>query len=285
MPTTDIPYNLGETVNNRRSSRSYKIEHIKPETLAALSEYAKNIKPPFDCTTEIRFFKAEPTKELYTMIKSPPDNVAFLSETDVVSIAKTGFVGEQLILGAQSLGVSTCWYGHYKLAELERLMPHLQNPNQLKEAPKGFGYSKGVTEGVRTICISPLGYYESSGLRLMDRITKNMYSFNRKEIKDLLQNPDDAVHISEDLSYALDLARKAPSAGNSQMWRFGFDNDYKTVTVAMPKGYKHYKWEHPNVDVGICACHLWLGLEERGIASAVEVHEDSDRAVFSFKLN
>jgi hypothetical protein len=217
-------------------------------------------------------------------MKSPQDNVAFISETDVVSIAKTGFIGELVVLFAQSLGVSTCGYGHYKLAELERLMPHLQNPTQLKEAPNGFGYSKGVTDGVRAICISPLGYYESGGLRLMDRMTKKMYSFNRKETKELLENPEDATNLSEDLSYALDLARKAPSAGNSQMWRFGFNNGYKTITVAMPVGYKHYKWEHPNVDVGICACHLWLGLVERGIKSVVEVFENSNRAVFSFKL-
>ena len=115
VPVTDIPYNLSETVNSRRSARSYKLIPLKPETLATLSEYAKTVTPPFDCTTEIRFFKADPTKELYTMMKSPPDNVAFLSETDVVSIAKTGFMGELLILMAQSLGVSTCWYGHYKL--------------------------------------------------------------------------------------------------------------------------------------------------------------------------
>jgi len=280
-----IPFNLGETVNNRRSTRSYKPEPLKSETLRTLSEYAKNVKPPFNCETEIRFFKADPTKELYKMMKSPPDNVAFLSETDVVSIAKTGFVGELVILLAQSLGVSTCWYGHYKLHELERLMPHLQNPSQLKEAPNGYGYSKDVTKGIRTICISPLGYYESNSFRLMDRITKNMYSFNRKEIKDLLEKPEDATRLPDELSFALDYARKAPSAANSQMWRFNFDNDYGQVTVAMPRGYRHFKWEHPNVDIGICACHLWLGLIEKGFEPVVEVYEDLDRAIFSFKLN
>ncbi len=280
-----IPYNLSQTINSRRSARSYKPDELKPETLAAITEYAKNIKPPFDLNTEIRFFKAKTTKALYKMMQSPPDNVAFLSETDVVSIAKTGFVGELVILMAQSLGVSTCWYGHYSLRELEKIMPHLQNTNQIHEAPNGYGYSKGVTDGVRAICISPLGYYESSGLRLMDRLTKNMYSFNRKEIKDLLENPQDEVHLSGDLIYALDLARKAPSAANSQMWRFSFENDYKTVNVAIPVGYKHFKWEHPNVDVGICACHLWLALKERGLSPMVNVCENSGRAVFSFKLN
>jgi hypothetical protein len=162
-------------------------------------------------------------------------------------------------------------------------MPNLQNTTRYTSA-NGYGYSKGVTDGVRAICISPLGYYESSGLRLMDRLTKNMYSFNRKEIKDLLENPQDEVHLSGDLIYALDLARKAPSAANSQMWRFSFENDYKTVNVAIPVGYKHFKWEHPKWFCYLTHA-LWLALKERGLSPMVNVCENSGRAVFSFKLN
>jgi nitroreductase len=285
VPAIDIPYNLSKTINNRRSVRSFKTDSLKPETLAKLSELSKTVKLPFDCAVKIQFFKAEPTKELYKTLQPPVDNVAFLSETDIISIAKTGFVGELLILLAESLGVSTCWYGHYKLAELERLMPHLQNTGQIKEAPKGYGYSKGVTDGVRAICISPLGYYESNGFRLIDRITKNAYSFKRKEIKDLLDDPENLPRLSDELLFALDLGRKAPSAGNAQMWRFGFENEYKTITVSMPVGYRHFRWEHPNVDIGICASHIWLALIERGFDPTVEVYEDKGRAVFNIKPN
>jgi nitroreductase len=283
MSKVEIPFDLSKTINKRRSVRSFKTIPIEPEMLTELSEFFKTVRVPFACDTEIRFFKAEPTKELYKTLQSPIDNVAFLSKTNAVSIAKTGFVGELLILLAESLGISTCWYGHYKLAELERLMPHLQNPNQLKEAPSGYGYSKGVTDGIRAICISPLGYYEPDGLRLMDRITKITFSFKRKETKDLLENPKDLTYLSDDLIYALDLAKKAPSAANAQMWRFGFENDYKNITVSMPVGYKHFKWEHPNVDIGICASHIWLALTDRGFAPSVEVYEDRNRVVFSFK--
>jgi len=45
---------------------------------------------------------------------------------------------------------------------------------------------------------------------LMDRIAKTVFSYNRKQIKDLLQNPKDIEHISEDIFYSLNLARKAP---------------------------------------------------------------------------
>ena len=239
---------------------------------------------PFEHDVEIKFFKANPTKILYLTIKSPPDNMAFMSETDILSISKTGFVGELVILFATSKGLSTCWFGHYRLSELERLMPHLQSPDQLNEANMGYGYAKGVTTGKRAICISPLGYFESGGLRLIDRYQSRGISFKRKGIKELLVNPGEYDKLPEDILYALDLGRKAPSAANAQMWRFSFAEDYKTIFIAMPEGYRHLKWEHPNVDIGICACHVWLGLIDKGYNPKITVHEEGDRAVWRFAL-
>ena len=272
------------TIESRRSVRSFKMTPIDDEVFESIKAFAKSMTVPFEHDVEIRFFRAEPTKALYTVMKSPPNNVAFIAETDVVSISKAGFIGEILILYAQSKGISSCWFGHYKLSELERLMPHLQSPDQLKEANMGFGYSKGETKGRRAICISPLGYYEDKGLRLMDRITGKTSSFKRKEVKELLVNPDDYDKLPDDILYALDLGRKSPSAANSQMWRFAFEDNYKTIIVAMPVGYKHFKWEHPNVDIGICASHIWLGLTDKGYNPAVTVNEDSGRAVWRISI-
>lgn len=252
--------------------------------MEAIKGFASALPVPFEHDTEIRFFHAASTKTLFPLMQSPPDNIAFISKTDPVSISKVGFAGELLILFAQSLGLSTCWYGHYNLAELERLMPHLQSPEQLKEANMGYGYSKGAPEGTRAICISPLGYYEDGGLRLMDRITKKTVSQKRKDIAPLLENSEDFNHLSEAVLYALDLGRKAPSAANSQMWKFGFEDSYKTITVAMPQGYRHFKWEHPNVDIGICACHVWLGLIDKGYSLNVTVTDDSGRAVWRLSI-
>jgi len=279
-----ISFQIKSTIDQRRSARSYQMMSVDGATMATIKEFARAMPIPFNHNVEIRFFHADPTKVLYPLMKSPPDNIAFLSETDSVSISKVGFVGELLILYAQSKELSTCWYGHYKLEELERLMPHLDSPDQLREANMGFGYSKGKTEGIRTICITPLGYYENSGLRLMDRVTKKTVSHKRKEIDELLENQDDLSHLTDDILYALDLGRKSPSAANSQMWRFGFEDDFKTITVAMPQGYQHFKWEHPNADIGICACHIWLGLIDRGYNPKVAVNEDSGRAVWKLSI-
>ena len=280
----NITFPIKSTIDSRRSARSYKMIPVEEGVMQPLKDFAKSIPVPFEHDVEIRFFNAEPNKTLYTVMKSPPNNAAFMAETDIVSISKVGFIGELLILFAQSKGLSTCWYGHYKLSELERLMPHLQSAEQLKESNMGYGYSKGVTIGRRVICITPLGYYEDGGLRLMDRITKKTISFKRKEIKELLENPNDHDKLSDDILYALDLGRKAPSAANSQMWRFGFEDDFKTITVAMPVEYKHFKWEHPDVDIGICTSHIWLGLIDKGYNPTVTVNEESGRAVWRLSI-
>lgn len=275
---------IKSTIDSRRSARSYKMIPVDDEIIQFLKDFANSIPVPFDHNVEIRFFNADPTKDLYTLMVSPPDNVAFMADTDIISLSKVGFIGELFILLTQSKGLSTCWYGHYKLSELERLMPHLQSTDQLKESNMGYGYSKGETTGKRAICISPLGYYEDKGLRLMDRITKTAISFKRKEIIELLENPHDHDKLPEDILYALDLGRKAPSAANSQMWRFAFEDNFKTIKISMPVGYKHFKWEHPNVDIGICACHVWLGLMDKGYHTTVTLNEDTDRAVWKISI-
>jgi len=137
-----VPFPIKSTIDSRRSVRSYKMEEVNKEVMDELKAYANTLTVPFEHDVEIKFFKANPTKILYLTIKSPPDNMAFMSETDILSISKTGFVGELVILFATSKGLSTCWFGHYRLSELERLMPHLQSPDQLNEANMGYGYGE-----------------------------------------------------------------------------------------------------------------------------------------------
>ncbi|WP_432404237.1 nitroreductase family protein [Wukongibacter sp. M2B1] len=280
----EIPFIIKKTIDSRRSTRSYKMLDIDQEVINSIRNFGEIIFLPFEHDIEINFFKSKPTNKLYMTMKSPPDNIAFLAETDVVSISKVGFLGELLILFAHSKGISTCWYGHYRLSELERLIPHLQTKEQLKESNMGYGYSKGITTGRRAICVSPLGYHNKKGLRLLDRITKKTSSFKRKEIIELLEEPNEYNKLSNDIIYALDLGRKAPSAANSQMWRFSFEDNYKTIIISMPIGYKHLKWEHPNVDIGICASHIWLGLIDKEYNPIVSVYEEGNRAVWKVSI-
>jgi nitroreductase len=269
-------------INSRRSTRSFEIQPVEELISNQLDQFIEHIKFPFDHGATIKRFKANPDKKLYTIFNAPPDNLAFISHTDICSISKTGFVGEMIILYATSLGLATCWYGHYNLAELERVFPHLGLYAQ-QPLPR-WGYGAGQVEGERVICITPIGYWEEKGLRLIDRMQTTLFSHRRKAIDQLLAGNSKNLDLPPHIAFALDLARKAPSGANSQHWRFSISPDYKTITVAMPEGYKHVKWEHPNVDIGICACHFWLGLKLLKIDCNINVTEEQGRAIWRFEL-
>lgn len=272
-----------EAINKRRSCRSFEMRAVTDQTMSKLKDFTGNIPAPFSHDVEIRFFTAEAGRALSNNLRNPPpDGMGFIAGTDLLSVAKTGFVGELAILYATGLGLSTCWYGHYLLPEVERIMPHL---GEYKNDPHPhYGYAKGEVEGKRAICITPIGYWEQKGARLIDRMTMNLMSFKRKPLVELMENNQNPETLLDHLRYALDLARKAPSGANSQHWRFSVSDDCKTVTIAKPVGYQHIKWEHCEVDVGICACHFWIGLQIQGIKCELDAEENQDRIMWKFKL-
>ncbi|MDL2318762.1 hypothetical protein LJC74_06805 [Eubacteriales bacterium OttesenSCG-928-A19] len=129
----------------------------------------------------------------------------------------------------------------------------------------------------------PVGRRDESVRRLVD-VVAGKNGAKRKPLEQLLEDPAAMEDMPADIRDVLSLATLAPSAVNSQMWRFGFAGGFQTLTVAKPVGYKHFKWEHPDVDVGMCAAHVWLGLLGKGYAPGVEVTQDVDRAVWTFSL-
>lgn len=73
-----------------------------------------------------------------------------------------------------------------------------------------------------------------------------------------------------------------PSVTNSQHWRFKVSPGFKSISIAMPVFYRHIKWEHPDVDIGICAYHFWLGVVLKNLDCRVLLREEEGRAVWQF---
>lgn len=271
---------LIEAIPLRHSVRTYLPEPISKELPDQINNFARNLSVPFQYDTKFQFFQAEPGKKLYNNGVNPVNNIALISQTDLVSVSKTGFAGELAMLYAVSLGLSTCWFGHYKLSEVGRYIDGIATPDRIKESTMGYGYGKQVDAGERVICCMPFGYKNEATKRLVDFVAgKN--GARRKPVEELLENP---AFLPGQIREVLELAALAPSAANSQMWRFGYNDEVKTITVAKPIGYKHFKWEHPDVDIGMCAAHVWLGLLERGYEPKVQVNIDADRAFWTFSL-
>ena len=274
---------LIKTIPLRHSVRKFLPEPLPEELPEQIASFAESLELPFEHNARVVPFKAEPGKKLYNNGINPVDNLAIMAETDLASVSKAGFVGELVMLHAVSLGLSTCWFGHYKLSEVGRYIEGIATADRIKESTLGYGYGKQVDVGERVICCMPFGRDDVQTKRLVD-VVAGKNGAKRKPLEELLEDPGLLDRIPADIKEALELAKLAPSAANSQMWRFGVGDDFKTITVAKPIGYKHFKWEHPDVDVGMCASHLWLGLLEKGYSPTVDVRIDGDRAFWSFGL-
>ena len=272
---------LVKTIPLRHSVRKFLPEPLPDELTERVAGFFAGLEPPFGHNARIVPFKAEPGKKLYNNGINPVDNLAVMAETDLASVSKAGFVGELVMLYAVSMGLSACWFGHYKLSEVGRYIEGIATADRIRESTLGYGYGKQVDVGERVICCMPFGRDDEQTRRLVD-VVAGRNGAKRKPLEELLENPELLGSIPADIKEALELAKLAPSAANSQMWRFGSSDGFQTVTVAKPVGYKHFKWEHPDVDVGMCAAHLWLGLLEKGYSPTVDVRVDADRAFWSF---
>lgn len=271
----------------RHSVRNFLPEALGEETLREVDDFIRRMEVPFEHDSiSIRRFQAEPGKKLYNNGINGPDNFAIFAQTDLVSISKAGFCGELVVLKLTSLGVNTCWFGHYKLPELAGYVaPDLAVPERIRETTwgMGYGYGKVLDGGERAICCLACGKANPDAKRLVD-IVAARNGVGRKPLSALIEEGTDLGLLPEGVLQALDGARLAPSAANSQMWRFGIRDGGKAVTIAKPVGYRHFKWEHPDVDIGICAAHLWLGLVKNGYEPKVEIKQDADRAMWTFRF-
>ncbi len=269
-------------INLRRSVRSYQDKRLTDENMQALRTFTDNLNIPFLQPVELKYFKADPTRALANNLRNPPpDNIAFIADTDLLSVASVGFVGEIVILYATGFGISTCWFGHYLLPVVERLLLLSKQPNE--KSPK-YGYGKGELVGKRAICITPLGYLNEEKRKILDRITEHMMSYKRKPLNERLKNGVTEDQLPKEMAHAFNLAIKAPSAANTQHWEFDISSDYKTVKIALPVGYKHLKWEHPDVCVGACAAHFWIAMQMQEVPLEVSLYAEQGRAVWEFKL-
>lgn len=274
---------LAKAIPLRHSARAYLPEPLPEDIMNQIAAFAEGLKLPFEHNAKIKLFKAEPGKKLYNNGINPVDNLALMAQTDLVSISKAGFLGELIMLYAVKLELSTCWFGHYKLSEVGRYIEGIAGPQRIKESTLGYGYGKQVDVGERVICCMPFGRKNEATRRLVD-VVASKRGANRKPLENLIEDATLTDKLPSAIRESLELAKLAPSAANSQMWRFGVSKEYNVLTIAKPVGYRHFKWEHPDVDVGMCAAHAWLGLLERGYAPSVAVQQDADRAFWTFRL-
>lgn len=256
-----------EAILTRHSNRHFTDEHLSIDHSTAVQEFITSLRPPFEHNVIISYHLV-PENVSVVYFKGPKQFIALETDNSITEQTKLGFLGELIILFCESLGVKTCWMGHYKKREVNEIV----YGNTIQPMDR------------RLYCIIVIGYTPEK-TNLLDRISKKRFSKKTREIESFLDDKSQQS-FSDDIRFSLDLASKAPSAMNTQKWYYLIkdDNQKSSIELGKVKGYQHFKWRFYDIDAGTAAAHCWLGLQYRNRSPLVECTSDNAGSVWKFRL-
>lgn len=254
-----------DAVQVRRSCRQFLPEVLIPEHARELQEFLSKMESPFDHHVTLSYHIVPRDQEI-VYFKGPKQFVSLSTSLSPIEQAKLGFLGEQLILYSESIGVRTCWMGHYRTGDVKKIV---------------YGDSEPLGDQI-LYCVILLGYLpEKTGL--LDRFSQKRMSKKNRSLDSFLHEKS-LTEFPDFVRSSLELASRAPSAMNSQKWYYLVnkgDAGY-SIELSKPRGYQHFKWKHYDIDVGTAAAHIWLGLRHAGIRTDVNIDNRAGDAVWRF---
>ncbi|SMP60204.1 nitroreductase family protein [Anoxynatronum buryatiense] len=227
---------LFETIGKRKSVRKYDMNPL-PENLQQQIRDAAGELCPLNpgIKTEIHFLSEGAVKGLLTI--KAPHYLLFFSEESPESLLNAGFMLQQMDLHLSSLELGACWLGMAK-----------------------------PTKGFTDVSALPFVIALSVGMPAEQVHRQHQTDFQRKPLADMVTGSDHEALVAA--------ARLAPSATNSQPWRFQTTPDAIHVFRMKPGMMKAWLYDRMNqVDIGIALCHLWLAAKAEGYQPRL-VNED-----------
>jgi len=246
-----------DVIRDRRSVRNYKPAPIEKEIKLKLIDYIEGLRSPFNAGVRLELVEEASIVETsggrvgtYGFIRGATTYIAAIVEEKEGSLEEIGFMLEELILFATSLGLGTCWLGG------------TFNRGQFAE------YLKLQSKESLPI-VTPIGY-PMDKMSIMEKAVRFAAgSNNRRPWAELFFNKslDTPLKEAEADKYktALEMVRLAPSASNKQPWRVLKDNNYWHFYLKASKGYgEGLGFNIQRVDIGIAMCHFEMTLKEQG---------------------
>ena len=255
----EIPFPVRETIERRRSVRTYDGRPLTEEHRSKLMEYARTLSNPFHIPVTVRLLETETSSSqklgTYGVIKGTKTFLGVTVPKGELSLEAAGYSFEQLVLYATSLGVGTCWLA----ATFDR---------------KAFTKELDVKPDEWFPVISPVGYASEKRAVSEALMRGGMRSDKRKPWKDLFFRDTFETPLSRqeagDLAEPLDLLRLAPSATNAQPWRVLLRGGNAHFYAKVSEGMDEVDPEIiQRVDVGICANHFHLSAQAQGLSGTI----------------
>lgn len=257
-----------ETMQIRRSCRTYGDEPIEPQALSALEAFLQaNGTGPFGANLRFQMVdtgRLTPDERhplgTYGVIRGARLFIVGAVRKAPQAMEDYGYAMERNILKATSLGLGTCWLG----GTFRR---------------SGFAQRMTLAEDELLPAISPVGYPGEKR-----SITERFFRFSagsdqRKAWDELFFDRNGATPLSRESAgryeTSLECVRIAPSASNKQPWRIiraeGAFHFYLSRTPRYDTFFKDIPIQH--IDMGIAICHFALASRELGLEGIWKIQD------------
>ena len=250
--------NIVETIQKRRSIRTYTGEPLSNEHIAQIKQYINQPEMPFGVRARIELISVNADEKpvklgTYGFIKGACDYIVLIYEETPFAETAAAYMFEQVILFCTDLDLGTCWLGgSFSRSDFKKQI-------QLKP-----------NEKLRII--SPVGY-ASDRKRFIEKyiVRADNNHASRKPFEELFfdKNFDNPLTKAAAGIFLqpLEMVRLAPSANNKQEWR----------VLVEGNALHFYKKPYPmfdDIDMGIALCHFELSCKELGIEGRYEILKD-----------
>lgn len=248
---------ITEIIRKRKSSRTYMDKPLAREKKEQVLQFAATLeRPPFGSGVRIQIVDLDrkftgKVSGTYGVIKGAETFLVCIMEKRPGDLEDAGYLFEQVILFATSMGLDTCWMG----ASFSR--PLFSDKIRLKS-------------GEMIPVVSPMGY--RAGRRsIMDVVFHvSAGAKNRKSWSDLFFHRTWDTPLGKkdagSLDVPLEMVRLAPSAVNKQPWRLILDEKGVHFFLQRSKGFKRmFAVDLQRIDMGIAMCHFALAAGEEGV--------------------
>ncbi len=244
-----------DAIERRVSRRRFTGEPIDQDVLERLAVHCQSFEPvsfPSANTARVALVKRAP-EDLFTGLVGSYGRVVGAPSAGLLVGAndndlEVGYVGEAFVLEATRLGLDTCWiagaFSRKRAASLVNLSAEERVP-----------------------AIVALGVAET-GMRNGEQRMRSIVQADARRPLEKLAPGADLTTWPEWARGALDAARRAPSGGNSQPWRFRFENGVLVLRKA-----RTLYWTAA-IDLGIAMLHVELGSEHEGVSGTWELPAD-----------
>jgi nitroreductase len=229
-----------DAISYRKSTRKYSTEALSAEQLQAVKaiiDSAERLYNNIDMKINLvvdghEFFKLLPgIIGGYGKIKAP-HYLVVTSEEKEGSLQNIGCTLQGVVLRLTAMNIATCWIG-----------------GNIKD---GLSFSSpDIPEEHKPQVVIALGNPQNG----ISPFRQNSEKAKRKDISEITSGSMDITW-----SKIMSAVRLAPSAANTQPWRFVFKDGKVNVYSAKTAGFvtKHFLGSLNHIDIGIALCHVMV---------------------------